>query len=199
MKILDLFCGAGGAAKGISRVFPSATITGVDVWRQPNYPFSFILDNALRVSLGGYDLIWASPPCQKYSVTKSIHSNIYHQDYIIPIRKRLVSSGIPYIIENVVGAPLINPIMLCGTMFGQRFYRHRLFETSFKVDSLVHKKHSLPSSIESGIPSIAGHFRNVKEVREVMGIDWMSRDELAQAIPPSYSEYIASEFKRLLT
>lgn len=120
MRVLDLFCGAGGAAMGLHRMWPDAEIIGVDIKPQPRYPFTFILTDAMTFSLNGYDFIWASPPCQGYSWT----SHIYHcqqrpyPKLIEDMRRQLSNAGVSYVIENVPGAPLISPLLLCGTMFG---------------------------------------------------------------------------------
>lgn len=131
MKALDLFCGAGGASMGLANA--GFEVTGVDIFDQPNYPFTFYKANALEFDLSGFDFIWASPPCQAFTLAQRIQKN-QHPDLIEPIRQRLIETNKPYCIENVVGAPLINPILLCGSMFpGLRVYRHRLFESNFKI------------------------------------------------------------------
>src|SRR5258708_28352590 len=129
MKVLDLFCGAGGAAMGLPRAWPDAEILGVDIVPQPRYPFKFVQADAMTFPLEGYDFIWASPPCQAFSKTRRITGKEY-PDLIDPIRQRF-PTRIPYVIENVTGAPLFAPVMLCGTMFGLKVIRHRNFETNF--------------------------------------------------------------------
>jgi len=193
-KALDLFCCAGGAAMGLHRA--GFEVVGVDIEHQKNYPFEFHQADALGHSLEGFDFIWASPPCQAYSNAQRIRSND-HPDLVGPIRERLKASGVPWAIENVVGAPLINPIELCGSMFpGLRTYRHRLFECSFPISAPVHPEHEAPLT-KMGRPvaaenfmHVVGNFSGVQKAREAMGIDWMVRDELREAIPPAYSEYI---------
>lgn len=136
MRILDLFCGAGGSAMGLHRAFPDAEIVGVDIAPQPHYPFYFVLGDAMAFPLHGYDLIWASPPCQGYSVMRHLPWNRDRKYPLLiePTRERLRASGVAWIIENVMGAQRkarMGANWLCGTMFGLPFYRHRVFETNF--------------------------------------------------------------------
>jgi DNA (cytosine-5)-methyltransferase 1 len=180
-------------------------VTGVDIRPQPRYPFPFIQADALRVSTAGVELIWASPPCQRYSIySRNIGTAEIHPDLIAPIRALLVDSGAPYIIENVVGAPLRSPTLLCGTMFGLPLLRHRLFETSFPIATLTpkcaHKGNEIPV-YGNGTPQWHRERRGpvpIAEKRAAMGIDWMNRTELSQAIPPAYSEFFGRIARRLL-
>jgi DNA (cytosine-5)-methyltransferase 1 len=199
MRALDLFCGAGGATKGLQRA--GFHVTGVDIKPQPHYCGDiFAQDNAIAFleigSLDIYDLIWASPPCQRYSVvTPRAHRN-RHPDLIDKVRRVLVTQKVPYIIENVVGAPLNAPRMLCGSMFGLRTRRHRLFETNFDWYPPRKCDHSLPPLLvtTAGANSRAiGNFKSVKNAPAAYGIDWMTGDELKEAIPPTYSEWIARQ------
>jgi len=170
-------------------------VVGVDIAPQPRYPFMFIQADALDVRFQGFDFIWASPPCQAHSLAQRIRKNT-HADIIAPIRERLKGSGVPWCIENVVGAPLIDPIELCGAMFDLRVYRHRLFECSFPVSVPPHPEHVAPLRKMGRKPEpgdfmhVVGNFSGVAQAREAMGIDWMARDELREAIPPAYSEHI---------
>lgn len=197
MRALDLFCGAGGATRGLQMA--GFHVTGIDIKRQPRYcGDAFIQADALNppVDLAAFDLIWASPPCQAFTNARVIHGRD-HEDKLTPTRKLLQSIGVPYIIENVPGAPMRADYILCGSHFGERrLKRHRLFECSFPTFSLLppchHKDGELVSVFGHG-----GHiYHGVEDWRRVMGIDWMARDELAQAIPPAYSEYIAREWLR---
>lgn len=233
VKALDLFCKAGGASMGLH--LAGFDVTGVDIEPQPNYPFRFEQGDAMSFPLarcsfvGGsqdhfpeicdrcgkpwldsdhrsYDFIWASPPCQAHTRLNSINGNQY-RDYIFDLRKRLIASGIPYVIENVMGAPLFSPRILCGSMFGLRVWRHRLFEASFFLPAMVCDHANYPNPIDvtgTGGPcskrtTPGGGFhnkpKNIAEAQEAMGIDWMTRKELSQAIPPAYSRYIAEQFK----
>lgn len=146
MRLLDLFCGAGGAAMGYSQA-GFTEIVGVDIEPQPNYPFDMYVADAIYYAttdnLQRFDLIHASPPCQRFSTLAYRNGNGDDwPDLIPPTRKLLKESGVPYVIENVEGAPLVDPVMLCGTMFdGLRVLRHRLFETSFPVEVPEHGRH----------------------------------------------------------
>src|SRR5712671_6083117 len=131
---VDLFCKAGGASMGLHRA--GYRVIGVDIQPQPHYPFEFVQAHALEppLDLSRFDLIWASPPCQAYTGMQRINTRSPRRDHprlIEPVRAMLRGAGKPYIIENVAGAPLIDPIVLCGSMFGLRVRRHRLFECSF--------------------------------------------------------------------
>jgi DNA (cytosine-5)-methyltransferase 1 len=179
-------------------------VVGVDIKSQPEYPFEFYRADALEFPLEGFDAIHASPPCQAYSaMTKVNGTQAKHPQLIAAIRNRLIVCGVPYIIENVVGAPLSNPVMLCGTMFGLRLKRHRLFESNFPQVPLQCRHSDSPCDIEimnrgwkktRFVPVYgsggckAGHLWN-----EAMGIDWMKRPQLAEAIPPAYTEWIGKE------
>ncbi len=193
LKALDLFCCAGGASMGLH--LAGFDVVGVDIEKQRHYPFPFFRADALTFPLSGFDFIWASPPCQAHTLCQRIQKND-HPELIAPIRKRLIASGLPWCIENVVGAPLVDPIELCGAMFGLRTYRHRLFECSFPIDAPAHPRHVAPVRKMGRPPRdgefihVVGNFSNVKLAREAMGIDWMPRDKLREAIPPAYAEYI---------
>lgn len=171
------------------------TVVGVDIEPQPHYPFEFHQADALTFPLHGFDLIWASPPCQAFSLAQRIRDND-HPDLIAPMRDRLRLSGVPWVIENVVGAPLENPITLCGGMFGLKVYRHRLFECSFPVEEPAHPEHVAPlrkmgrPPLPGEFMHVVGNFSGVRQAREAMGIAWMPRDKLREAIPPAYSEHI---------
>lgn len=206
MRVLDLFCGAGGAAMGLHRAWPDAEIVGVDIKPQPRYPFTFVLADAMTFPLEGYDFIWASPTCQTHSKTRAILrgkglENPGDDQHIPLIRHRLLCSGITYVIENVPGAPLLNPLMLCGTMFGLRVLRHRYFETNFCWMAPSHPAHNGGTNSHRGYSTgakyitVGGNNFIRTEGAAAMGIDWMkTRPELAQAIPPAYSQYIAEQF-----
>jgi DNA (cytosine-5)-methyltransferase 1 len=203
--LLDLFCGAGGSAVGYHRA--GFDVIGVDINPQPNYPFEFIQDDALAfvgyTSVSSYQRIkavHASPPCQRHSAMSSCRPGLAERypDLIGALRRKLQWSNRPYVIENVPGAPLTNPVELCGTMFGYELYRHRLFESNVKLIEPLHPEHVKPAS-KAGhwkpgtIMSVAGHVSPIALARDVMDIDWTTRDELAEAIPPYYTEFIGAQ------
>ena len=198
MKILDLFCGAGGASMGI--VCAGHEVVGLDnnpeVLRE--YPFECICADALEYPLGGFDAYFASPPCQAYSWAAKRWGREY-LDLIGETRARLLKTGKPFVIENVIGAPLRKDLMLCGTMFGLKIFRHRVFEIE---GFLVFQPHHFPHKYrigQKGYVTVAGHGGDGSGKfglwKEAMGIDWMSKKSLTQAIPPLYTEYIFSHLR----
>lgn len=179
-------------------------VTGVDIELQPRYPFEFIRHDAFHVAevpLQQFDLIWASPPCQGRTAYKRRPNHVAPVDTdggIARIRRALDIRRIPYIIENVPGAPLLNPFTLCGSMFGLDVRRHRIFETSFPVTAPA-CRHELQRGSYPQATNRANRRRTVEvgvwriplEVQQrAMGVDWMQLEELSQAIPPAYSEFI---------
>lgn len=204
-RLLDLFCCAGGASMGYHRA--GFDVTGVDIAPQKRYPFRFIQGDALEyVAAHGheYDAIAASPPCQRYSAMTNCRDHEAHPDLVGPTRELLIASGRPYVIENVIGAPLHQPVMLCGAMFGLKVYRHRLFECSWFLLVPPHVPHrdKTPKAGKGispkGFISVAGNTGRVSYARQAMGIDWTNRDELSQAIPPAYTEFIGKQLLRVV-
>lgn len=197
--LLDLFSGAGGCAAGYHRA--GFDVVGVDHVDQPRYPFRFIRGDALEyLEEHGeeYDAIHASPPCQTFSRATHYHgTQADHADLVAPTRGLLEATGLPWVMENVEGSPLRRDVVLCGEMFGLRVHRHRVFETSgFLVLRPSHFGHRLRGArhnchVEEGYTRIvAGKFSKAADAGDAMGIDWMKPAELAQAIPPAYTEYI---------
>lgn len=223
--LLDLFCGAGGCTKGYQEA--GFCVVGVDIEPQKNYcGDDFVQRDALEVLrdldqghglgpftryvLASFDAIHASPPCQFYSQLGAMHPDREYPDLIEPTRALLIAAGLPYVIENVPGAPLISGsdlfgghgVELCGSMFGlgvERGYlrRHRLFETSFEVTqpTCAHK------GMAVGVYGHGGHSGKHRmlyraEAAEAMGIDWMTRDEMTQAIPPAYCKHVGEFLMR---
>ena len=203
-RLLDLFCGAGGCSTGYERA--GFDVHGVDIKQQPHYRGEFTCGDALeflqRFGLE-YDAIHASPPCQAHCSLNQMWNAKQHLSLIEPTRRLLVATGKPWVIENVVGAPLRNPLTLCGTMFGLKtrgaeLRRHRLFETSFPIIVRPVCQHGQEPRV---IGVYGGHGRDrrrtvntqdfpVSARREAMGIEWMAGTELSQAIPPAYTEWI---------
>lgn len=203
-RLLDLFCCAGGAGMGYA--LAGFDVVGVDINPQPNYPFEFWQGDALefvREHGHEFDAIHASPPCQAYSETRKIRSND-HPELIPPTRAALHRLGLLWVIENVPGSPLIDPVELCGAMFGLRTYRHRLFETNFPVTVPPHPAHDAPQAKMGRPPKdgdfihVVGNFSGVEYAKAAMGIDWMNRNEMAQAIPPAYTEYLGWQLRAAL-
>ena len=209
-RLLDLFCGAGGVAVGYDRA--GFEVVGVDIKPQQHFPFEFIQADALEYLKDHgheYDVIHASPPCQRYSVaSKSWNGKPEsHPDLVDPTRTALQATGKTWVIENVVGAPLRNPITLCGTMFPElRVIRHRLFECSIPLTTPPHGKHPLCYTMRKDRP----HYRKLddqiayvtvtggancskKAAQSAMGIDWMTKQEMNEAIPPAYTELIGRQ------
>ena len=190
-------------------------VVGVDINPQPHFPFEFHQADALKYPLDGFDVIHASPPCQRFSCAMSLPgcNKNAHPDLIEPTRKRLQLSKTKYVIENVVGAPLINPIMLCGSSFGLDLRRHRLFELGgffilspecnhgwqkprFPVGVGIKRKGQLSSVVH-----VFGHSRFKGDTalrKRAMKIDWMNNNELTQAIPLAYTEYISKQLMHIL-
>ena len=192
--VIDLCCKAGGAAMGY--YLAGFDVLGVDLEPQPRYPFRFIRADALTFPLTGADLVHASPICKAYSAT-AVLNDVEHPRQIEAFRERLAASGIPYVIENVEGAPLVGPVTLCGAMFpGLRTYRHRLIEASFPVPQPPEPEHRWPLAKMGRPPKpgewiqVVGHFSDVNSARVAMACPWMTRDELAQAIPPPYTRHV---------
>ena len=211
LRALDLFCCAGGAGMGLHRA--GFEVVGVDIKAQPRYPFEFHQGDALDFPVDGFDFIWASPPCQAHTAMKTMHNAKPHLDLIPETRAKLIASGIPYVIENVMGAPLINPIVLCGSMFGlgwadAQLRRHRQFEASFPL-APPRTCHHIPGGrtigvygegcrdsrrkFDKSIPEFTVH-----EGRIAIGAHWMNLAELCQAIPPAYSEFIGRSVRPVI-
>lgn len=197
-RLLDLFCGAGGAALGYHRA--GFEVVGVDIKPQPHYPFEFHQADALEFPLDGYDVYHASPPCQRYSTMTPKSHKENHPDLLPIVIKMLRDSGKLYCIENVAGARryLNAPAMLCGSMFGLPTFRHRFFEIPILVLTPSCKHNFLPLLVTTaGINSCKARplqkgikRKSVKYAPEAYGIDWMNFQELRGAIPPAYTEYI---------
>jgi hypothetical protein len=192
-RLLDLFCGAGGAAVGYHRA--GFDVVGVDLVDQPRYPFTFIREDALAVlrlvadGFGGYDAVHASPPCQHYAnVTRWRGDVDDHPDLIGEVHERFMSLPVPWIIENVRTVELFADLMLCGSQFGLPVRRHRYFRCSFSVPVLVE-----PCSHRASDHSFDHGAKQTEAVyRDAMGCGWMTVAESREAIPPAYTEWIGA-------
>ena len=207
--LLDLFCGAGGAAMGYHRA--GFDVVGVDINPQPNYPFKFHQRDAISVledieagrGAIDFDAIHASPPCQDHM--RGGGHPTHGTGWMLNAVRRMLTNvhdtdGVPWVIENVPGAPMRADYRLCGCQFGLRLRRKRWFETSwdgFAFMEPCHHDGPVPSVVGTGTPSwvaeTLGYNPGIAELRECMGIDWMNRKELSQAIPPAYTEYIGTQ------
>ncbi len=205
LKVLDLFCGAGGTSTGLALV--GFEVTGIDIIKQPNYPFKFIQMDATKVSISfikKFDLVWASPPCQLFTIAKNLRiaqgKKTSSLNLIPQTRKLLLKAGVPFVIENVPKAPMRKDLMLCGSMFNLKVRRHRIFESSFKMEQPIcnHKVQGRPIGVyycmNDNIPNGGRTARNLQEGRDAMGINYMSWNELKESIPPKYAEYIGKQF-----
>lgn len=209
MRLLDAFCGAGGAGMGYSRA--GFDVTGVDIAHQPRYPFAFVQGDAIDyINQHGkeFDAIHASPPCQGYSRMRHLP---WLKDRVYPLlipatREALESTGNPWVIENVEDAPLLNGITLCGASFGLKVYRHRKFESNVLLLAPPHQKHvavigsgrMLNDRQSASADGWVSHVGKSAEGAQAMGIDWMTRKEIAEAIPPAYTEYIGNQLMGVL-
>lgn len=205
-RLLDLFCGAGGAGMGYYRA--GFDVVGVDIKPQPRYPFAFHQADALefcREHGHQFDAIHASPPCQHYSESTPMHARADHPDMISGTREVLIAAGKPYIIENVENARrhLVNPIMLCGTMFPDlRVWWHRYFEApslGLLLSAASCRHDARPITPVEGSNARKGRGpTSPRMVSEAMGIDWMTKREMTQAIPPAYTEYLGRQLLAVL-
>lgn len=193
-RLLDLFCCEGGAAMGYHRA--GYDVVGVDIVPRKRYPFTFIQADALTFPLDGFDALHASPPCQEYSALKVFTTHEYGR-HIEPIRERLAASGVPYVIENVPGAPLDNYVLLCGTMFGLQLKRHRKFESNYLIFPPCQCQHT-GDEYNYAHASAKGrrldhHYHGPLGMGDLMGVEWMSKAGMKEAIPPAYTEYIGQQ------
>jgi len=205
MKLLDLFCGAGGASMGYAMA--GFEVTGIDVKHGKRYPFNYIRgdvrDYLHKEFLDQFDVIAASPPCQTHSSTKHLRvaqgKSTDKIDMIPEVREALIASGKHYVIENVPGAPLINPVQLCGSAFGLKVRRHRLFESNLELQGTqcFHKEQGRPvgiyGSMRDEIPGGGHTAKTMPEAEQAMGIDWMIWGELVESIPPAYTKFIGEQ------
>jgi DNA (cytosine-5)-methyltransferase 1 len=205
-RLLDLFCGAGGCSVGYHRA--GFDVVGVDINPHPDYPYELHVTDAMAYPLDGFDIVHASPPCPRYSTATPVAARDRHPDLLDPIRKRLVATGRPYVIENVPNAPLLGPVLYCGKAMGlPHLRRHRLFESNVWLMSPgcacdnsgtfgVHGDHPdrpggwlRPDGTSRGLKATS-----ITHAQTIMGIDWMTTwDDLTDAIPPAYTEHIGAQ------
>ena len=210
IKLLDLYCGVGGASAGYNKA--GFDVTGIDLKHGKRYPYKYIKGDVLMYLqnldfLRSFDIIHASPPCQTHSITQHLRNaqgkSTSKLDLIPQTRAALIASGKPYVIENVPGSPLINPIQLCGSSFGLQVRRHRLFESNMKLTGSVcdHKAQGRPvgvyGSLNDQIPKGGKTATTIDEGRDAMGMPWAIWTELVEAIPPAYTEYLGKQIINL--
>ena len=216
-RLLDLFCCAGGAAVGYHRA--GFEVVGVDIDPQPNYPYEFIQADVMQLParmFADFDAIHASPPCQSYSDLAKRNGNAEAYPRLVePVRKMLQLSGLPWVIENVEGSPLIDPVVLCGTMFPTlRVIRHRLFESNIYIPQphhIPHLSHPRVHTLDKRkshygktcewtdfVQVTGGGNCTIAAARDAMGINWMSKKEINESIPPAYTEYVGRWMMRAI-
>ena len=211
-RLLDLFCGAGGAAWGYAAA--GFDVLGIDIVEQPGYPFAMQVSDALLLPtsfLREFDAIHASPPCQAYSDLAARNGNSHDWPRLVdPVREILAETGKPYVIENVEGSPLHDPVILCGTMFTSlRVIRHRLFEANFTIKTPSHGQHPLCHTVDKRkahygktcewsdyVQVNGGGNCSVAAARDAMGIPWMTKQEINESIPPAYTKHIGEQLLR---
>ena len=213
-RLLDLFCGAGGAAMGYHRA--GFEVVGVDINPQPRYPFEFHQTDALTFPLDGFDVIHASPPCQRYSAATAVNGTGNRHPALIGATRRRIC-GLPYVIENVPRSPLHNPVLVCGVVLGLwlgRYVlrRHRLFESNLPIEGtgcgcrIGRKRVGVTLGVYGGGPTEKARClksknpgggrpqkATVEQAREIMGMPWALKRELNEAIPPAYTEWIGRQ------
>jgi DNA (cytosine-5)-methyltransferase 1 len=201
-RLLDLFCGQGGAGWGYH--LAGFDVTGIDIRPMPRHPqqMAFVHGDALEyLEAHGheYDAVHASPPCSPHTKARGGAPVRYrHEDFLPRTRKALRALTVPWVIENVPGARMVYPVTLCGAMFGLRLYRHRQFETGggLRLTAPVHPVHVAPSAkmgrpaAEGEFLSVVGNFSGVEDARRAMEMAWADQDGLRQAVPPAYTRWI---------
>jgi DNA (cytosine-5)-methyltransferase 1 len=217
LRLLDICCKQGGASMGYH--LAGFDVTGFDREPQPRYPFPFIQGDLRDLDpqwiRDNFDAVTGSPPCWAHS-DLAHRTGLEYEDFIPETRALFEASGLPWVIENVEGAPLIDPIVLCGTQFpGLRVIRHRLFESNIPLAApAVHPRHELVYTRDkrkahygrldewTAPVSVNGGGNCTKAAAEdAMGVPagWMTKDGLNQAIPPAYSRHIGRQLADHIT
>jgi DNA (cytosine-5)-methyltransferase 1 len=212
-RLLDLFCGAGGAAMGYHRA--GFEVVGVDLKAQKHFPFEFHQADAMTFPFDGFDVYHASPPCQAYTALAHLTKRSYPR-LIEPVRERLRATGKPYVIENVEGAPLENPVLVCGVALGLRLgpyvlRRHRLFESNLKLvgtgcacrkgDGVTMAVYGGGNTNKPRTSATSGgrpYKGTADERRAIMEMPWATMAEVNEAIPPAYTEWIGERLLNAL-
>ena len=204
--MVDIGCCQGATSAGFADA--GFDVVGVDVVGQPRYPFHFVQGDGIKLLrdkgfMRPFIFAHASLPCQGYSDTQRIMKND-HPMLIEPGREAMIATGLPYTMENVVGAPLKNPIMLCGASFGLHTYRHRLFESNVDLIEPGHEEHT-QTTVKMGRPlkdgdfyHAVGNFSNVPYIRKDLNLPWMTRDGIRECSPRQYAEYVGRQIMEIL-
>lgn len=210
LRLLDLYCGGGIVADGYAAA-GFVEIVGVDIEPQPYYPYEFVQGDAIEYALENghkFDLIHASPPCLKYTPLSRLQKGKEYPDLVDATRETLMLVGVPWVMENVKEAPMTNYLLLCGTMFGLRTRRHRVFETwpvqlmfspmscscKGRTYGLYDREKGTPSLENSDLITITGNGYKSADGRKAMGVKrYVPKSVLSKGVPPIYGKWIAEQ------
>lgn len=203
LKVLDLFCGAGGCSMGYQQA--GYEVLGVDIVPHRGYPFPLIIDDVFRFlennDVSDFDLIHASPPCHNYSrsTIPQRSAGRTYVDLVDKCRSYLIQLEKPYVIENVPGSPLRNYIELSGGMFDLNVIRRRWFESNIMLMSPAKIRYKR-NSVKNGdyVTVVGNQFGTIDNAKKAMDIDWMTRKSIVLAIPPAYTRFIGEQIKQYL-
>jgi len=222
-RLLDFCCKAGGTSMGYHMA--GFNVVGIDIEPQPNFPFQFYVEDVMKIGdkqINGirrnFDALAGSPPCQGFGALKALAKQP-KPEILIRVREIFEAADLPYIIENVPGAPLIDPVQVCGSALGLRVQRHRMFESNCDIEGTpcehlwqdrdkryTHIPNKLYEDYRSGVVSVAGrgdgsHFQNQSQAEiwsHAMGIDWMNMEEMGQAIPPFFTWHLGKQLIKFI-